>query len=72
MLFLFAVNSPLLFVPLLAYGGALAVAGLLEAIRQRRVSSCLGVPLCLVMLHTSFSIGLLDGLVRKGRLPSDR
>jgi len=24
------------------------------------------------MLHTSFSIGLVDGLVRKGRLPRDR
>ena len=31
-----------------------------------------GVPLCLLMLHTSFTLGLVDGLLRRGRLPSDR
>ena len=69
---LFAFSSPLAAVPFAVYGLALATSGALESRRQRRFSSLLGVPLCLLMLHTSFSLGLVDGLLRKGRLPKDR
>lgn len=69
---LFMLNSPLTSLLMMTYGLALVAAGVREAFVQRRLSSCLGVPLCLAMLHTSFSIGLVDGLVRKGRFPTDR
>ena len=54
------------------YGVALVASGVHYAIRQRDIGGVLGVPLCLLLLHVSFSIGLADGFVRKGRLPSDR
>ena len=69
---LFGLSSPWALFPLLLYGLALMAGGALEALRQRRPSSLLGVPFCLLMLHTSFSLGLVDGLLRKGRLPNDR
>jgi len=55
-----------------AYGGLLMVLASRNAFAHRSFSSLFGVPLCFVILHTSFSIGLLDGLFRKGRLPRDR
>ena len=54
------------------YGGALLVSGLVHAFRHRGLSATLGVPLCLFMLHVSFTLGLFDGLLRKGRPSSDR
>lgn len=69
---LIGLNAPVSFVPPVLYGGALFLAGAREALRQKRPSSFIGVPLCLLMLHTSFSLGLIDGLVRKGRLSNDR
>ena len=55
-----------------AYGCALVLSGIGEVFRKPGFSSVLGVPLCLLMLHASFSLGLIDGLVRKGRPSSDR
>ena len=57
---------------MVVYGIALFLGGLQQMVVQRSVSAVLGVPLCLLMLHTSFSIGLVDGLIRNGRLPNDR
>tara|TARA_B110000495_G_C23017831_1_gene603236 strand:+ start:240 stop:1271 length:1032 start_codon:yes stop_codon:yes gene_type:complete len=54
------------------YLGVLIVEGLRGVIISKRISALFGVPLCLFMLHSSFSLGLLDGLLRKGREPSDR
>ena len=50
----------------------LLAEGLRSSIKTKRITAILGVPLCLLMLHTSFSIGLLDGIFRKGRAPNDR
>lgn len=36
------------------------------------LSAILGIPICLVILHTAFTIGLFDGLIRSGRVPNDR
>ena len=36
------------------------------------LSHVLGVPFCLLILHTGFTIGLFDGLIRKGRASRDR
>ena len=54
------------------YGLVLVLSGLVHVFRKHGLSSIMGVPLCLLMLHMSFSIGLIDGLVRKGRPSSDR
>ena len=54
------------------YGMVLIIEGIRSSIRFKRFSTLLGVPFCLVMLHTSFSLGLVDGVLRKGRAPSDR
>ena len=58
--------------PLLCYAAVLGLAGIHRTIVGDGWSAMLGVPLCLLMLHTSFTLGLVDGLVRRGRLPSDR
>jgi succinoglycan biosynthesis protein ExoA len=50
----------------------LSVEGLRGALMSKRLSLVLGIPVCLFMLHSSFSVGLLDGFVRKGRAPKDR
>ena len=54
------------------YGAVLMLEGIRSTFQTRRMTNILGVPLCLIMLHSSFSIGLLDGLLRDGRAPSDR
>ena len=54
------------------YAGVLLMSGLVDAFRHRDFSATLGVPLCLFMLHVSFTLGLFDGLLRKGRPSSDR
>ena len=69
---LLLLTSPVWWLPAAVYGGALFLGGLQQTIVQRSITAVLGVPVCLFMLHTSFSIGLVDGLVRKGRLPNDR
>jgi len=55
-----------------AYAIAIMVIGIFNSITTSRISSTLGVPLCLIILHTAFTIGLFDGLIRKGKAPSDR
>ena len=69
---LLMVGSPVWWTPVVVYGIALFLGGLHQMVVQRSGSAVLGVPLCLLMLHTSFSIGLVDGLIRKGRLSNDR
>ncbi len=59
-------------VPVVLYISVLLIHGLIECVSRRQPSLLFGVPLMLFLLHTSFSIGLLDGMVRKGRAPRDR
>ena len=53
-----------------AYGSVLLLSGLLFV--RKGPSHILGVPFCLLILHTGFTIGLFDGLLRKGRASRDR
>ena len=53
-----------------AYGTVLLLSGLLSA--KEGLSHIVGVPFCLFILHTGFTIGLFDGLIRKGRASRDR
>ena len=39
---------------------------------KSKLSSIFGIPICLIILHTAFTIGLFDGLTRSGKAPSDR
>lgn len=59
-------------IPLATYGVVLLLHGILETIAHRQISLIFGLPVMLVLLHTMFSIGLLDGLIRKGKAPRDR
>ncbi|CAI8342303.1 MAG: Putative mycofactocin biosynthesis glycosyltransferase MftF [Candidatus Poseidoniaceae archaeon] len=53
-----------------AYCAVLFLFGLLSA--KKGPSHILGVPFCLLILHTAFTIGLFDGLIRKGGASRDR
>ena len=64
-------NSHWLWLPI-AYGVSLFSAGIASFWRKRAVTHVLGVPLCLFLLHTSFSLGLVDGLIRRGKFSTDR
>ena len=60
------------FYPAIAYAVVLGIEGLRSLIRSKRLSHIFGVPICLIMLHTSFSIGLIQGLYRSGKASTDR
>ncbi len=40
--------------------------------RKEHMSSIFGIPFALFILHTAFTLGLVDGLFRTGRAPKDR
>ncbi|MDA8839644.1 hypothetical protein N9N14_04095, partial [Candidatus Poseidonia alphae] len=69
---LFASEQVLWWLPIPVYSVVLMIEGIRHSVRAGSLTSVFGVPLCLVMLHTSFTLGLADGLVRKGRPPKDR
>jgi len=63
--------SPLLaIIPVFAYAIVLLLTGMSHF--RKGLPNVLGVPLCLVLLHTGFTIGLIDGLIRKGGASKDR
>ena len=59
-------------IPIAAYTVVLLLHGILESFTRSQPSLIGGVPIMLLLLHTTFSIGLLDGLFRKGRAARDR
>jgi len=67
---LFAVNPNAGMIPILAYAGVLLLTGLSHF--KKGISHVLGVPFSLILLHTGFTLGLIDGLLRKGRASRDR
>ena len=48
--------------PVLVYLTVLLAAGLGSVVHSSRITASFGVPLCLVMLHTGFTLGLLRSL----------
>ena len=72
MVSLFVSGQAMWWAPVPIYLAVLLIEGVRHSLQTRNISSVFGVPICLVMLHTSFTIGLADGLVRKGRSPKDR
>jgi len=63
---------PWVLMPIFAYLATITGVGINEAYRVKNWSLSYGVPLMLLLLHISFSIGLLDGLIREGKPPQDR
>ena len=57
-------------IPFAMYGVVIFLSGLVNA--KKGITHILGVPLSLLILHTGFTLGLLDGLFRKGRASRDR
>ena len=55
-----------------AYGAALLLMGVIYRPKSSGITAIFGIPLCLIILHTAFTIGLFDGLLRNGRAPNDR
>ena len=66
------ISSPYWYIPAALYGLVIFIEGVKFSISWRSISLLIGVPLCLLTLHTTFSIGLISGLFRKGRASSDR
>ena len=58
--------------PIIAYLGTLFLVGANESRISKESSMLWGVPYLLILLHTSFSIGLLAGIFRPGKPPNDR
>ena len=60
------------YAPLIAYGLAILQVGLMEAIRGKDSSLIIGVPLLLPILHSMFTIGLFEGIIRRSLDIKDR
>ena len=54
-------------IPIVAYVVALLLAGTIESMRGRKPTLLIGVPMMLFILHTTFTIGLVDGMRRGPR-----
>jgi hypothetical protein len=65
-------DVPIWLIPPLTYAVVLALHGLFESVTRQQPTLLLGMPMMLFLLHVTFSVGLLDGLIRKGRAPKDR
>ena len=55
-----------------AYLSTLILVGLFYRPKGTGLTPIFGIPICLIILHTAFTIGLFDGLIRSGRPPTDR
>lgn len=64
------VSANLALIPIIAYGGVLLLSGLTQL--KKGISHAVGVPFSLFLLHTGFTLGLIDGCFRKGRASRDR
>ena len=55
-----------------AYLSTLLLVGVIYRPKKSGLTPIFGIPICLIILHTAFTIGLFDGFTRSGRPPSDR
>jgi len=69
---LFAIQNDYRYYPLLIYAVAVSLVGLYEAMKFRMPTLLIGVPLLLLILHTLFSIGMVEGVFRKQQELVDR
>ena len=59
-------------IPVATYATVLLLSGILATVSSGRLSSVAGLPICLLILHTAFSLGLVDGIFRRGKASRDR
>ena len=57
---------------LIAYGIVLTLVGINSVFYSKKISSIFGTPICMIILHTGFSLGLIQGLIKKGKVANDR
>ena len=57
---------------LAAYGITIILPSIFYNQTKGDLTALIGIPLCIIILHTAFTIGLFDGLIRSGKAPSDR
>ena len=69
-IFLFIVHPAYVIVPFTLYGAVLVLSGLSNL--RKGFHHLLGVPFALLLLHIGFTLGLVDGLFRKGGASRDR
>jgi len=69
---LFFSGNSFWYIPIASYGIVLFIEGIYFSVKWRKFSLILGLPLCLIALHTTFSLGLLLGNFRKGKASNDR
>jgi len=60
------------FVPATLYGAVLLLESTRLVILKRRLSLLLGLPICIFLLHTMFSLGLVYGIIGKPSSFNDR
>ncbi len=65
-------SVPNFLLPIIVYIVVLFLIGIDEARRWKKPSLIIGVPILLILLHTSFSTGLLFGIFKSGKAPKDR
>ncbi len=59
-------------VPIYAYAIALLLDSIRGAVKHKQISLILGLPICLLILHTFFTLGLLSATFRRPSNISDR
>ena len=69
---LYLTNQEFWYIPVMLYLIILGVEGIRFALQKRDITMIVGVPISILLLHTSFSIGLLYGIFGKIRSFNDR
>ena len=59
-------------IPIYAYAIALFLDSIRGAVKHRQITLILGLPICLLILHTFFTMGLLSATFRRPANISDR
>ncbi len=71
--FILVVNSNAFwYIPVTLYGVVLLLESLRLVLLKRRLSLLLGLPICIFLLHTMFSLGLVYGIIGKPSSFNDR
>ena len=71
-LILYAMIPQYWLIPIYAYAIALFLDSIRGAVKQRQITLILGLPICLLILHTFFTMGLLSATFRRPANISDR
>ncbi len=69
---LYFLNVKLWWFPPVLYLFVILFAGVFETLKSKNPFMLIGVPFLLLILHTTFSLGLLHGFFVKGKPPKDR